>query len=234
VGVLASGLVACGAGTPLPQGDDTGEVIAGVPNIVIREVNLDFGTVALNAIVSDHLVVENTGTGTLTIGAIDAIEPYTTSFSSAISVAAGSTAQVTVRFEPTAYGEYESELTFSSDDPDTPIYVFPVMGMVATDADEDGYDAETAGGEDCEDDDDAIYPGAQEIWYDDIDQDCDGESDYDQDGDGFEWDYYNDDSSSGGGDCQDANDAVYPGQEDTWYDNIDSDCDGQNDWDADG
>jgi hypothetical protein len=37
---------------------------------------------------------------------------------------------------------------------------------------------------DCLDTDGASYPGATEVWYDGVDQDCSGGSDYDADGDG--------------------------------------------------
>jgi hypothetical protein len=46
----------------------------------------------------------------------------------------------------------------------------------------------------------------------------------DVDGDGF----YSDE------DCDDADDQIYPGAEETWYDDIDSDCAGDDDHDADG
>ncbi len=45
---------------------------------------------------------------------------------------------------------------------------------------------------DCNDGEALAYPGAVEIWYDDIDQACDGGDDHDQDGDG-------DPAASGGG-----------------------------------
>ena len=43
---------------------------------------------------------------------------------------------------------------------------------------------------DCDDTDASISPQVMETWYDGIDQNCDGLSDYDQDGDGFacDWD----------------------------------------------
>lgn len=61
-------------------------------------------------------------------------------------------------------------------------------------------------GGDCDDDDDTRYPGAVEIWYDGIDQNCSGTSDFDQDGDGFDARDY------GGDDCDDLNGDVRPGQ----------------------
>ncbi|MCI0498793.1 MAG: putative metal-binding motif-containing protein, partial [Planctomycetales bacterium] len=62
--------------------------------------------------------------------------------------------------------------------------VFAVPAL-ATDADGDGYHSYATGGDDCNDGDASIHPGAAEIWYDDIDQDCDGANDFDQDMDGY-------------------------------------------------
>ena len=53
-------------------------------------------------------------------------------------------------------------------------------------------------GEDCDDDDADINPGETEVWYDGVDSDCDGWSDDDADGDGF--DSYAD---ADGTDCDD-------------------------------
>ncbi|WP_306642165.1 putative metal-binding motif-containing protein [Sanyastnella coralliicola] len=70
---------------------------------------------------------------------------------------------------------------------------------------------------DCDDGDASINPGATEIWYDGIDQNCDGADDFDQDGDGDPSAEY------GGTDCNDLdpntnNDVV------TWF--ADTDMDG--------
>ena len=57
-------------------------------------------------------------------------------------------------------------------------------------------DKPTQGG-DCADEDASVWPGAEDVWYDGVDADCDGWSDYDQDHDGEDhWDY-------GGTDCRD-------------------------------
>ena len=53
------------------------------------------------------------------------------------------------------------------------------------DQDGDGYEALEHGGTDCNDLDTSIRPGAEEIWYDGIDQNCDNANDFDQDGDGL-------------------------------------------------
>ena len=109
------------------------------------------------------------------------------------------------------------------------------------DADEDGYgdDAtayaacagaapgDVAVGGDCNDADAAVFPGAADAWYDGVDSDCAGNSDYDQDGDGV-------DAASGGGlDCNDTDGTAFPSADDAWYDGRDSDCAGNSDYDAD-
>ena len=81
---------------------------------------------------------------------------------------------------------------------------------------------------DCEDNDPAISPEAEEVWYDGIDQDCDGLSDWDADKDGH------DAPEAGGDDCDDDEPGAYPGNTETWYDGIDGDCNGDSDYDADG
>ena len=87
------------------------------------------------------------------------------------------------------------------------------------DADQDGYVV----GRDCNDHDIRVHPGAPEIWYDGIDQDCDGHDD-DQDRDGY----------GRAEDCDDTDDDRYPGAWETWYDGVDSDCSGDTDFDQDG
>ena len=47
----------------------------------------------------------------------------------------------------------------------------------------DGTTLET---QDCDDSDGAVNPDADEVWYDGVDQNCDGKSDFDQDGDGHD------------------------------------------------
>ena len=68
---------------------------------------------------------------------------------------------------------------------------------VDNDADDDGYDSVASGGDDCNDLDPSVNPGAKEVWYDGVDSNCDGASDYDRDGDGHDSDRY------GGDDCDD-------------------------------
>jgi len=146
----------------------------------------------------------------------------------------------------------------------------------AKDRDGDDYQAWQIGGEDCDDGDPAVHPGANEIcadgvdndcdgaidddgigaltWYPDldgdgfgadepvtacaqpdshvedldggvdcnVDQDCDGADDYDQDGDGYRAEAETDD----GTDCDDLVAEVNPGEEEVCGNHRDDDCDG--------
>ncbi len=88
------------------------------------------------------------------------------------------------------------------------------------DGDGDGYPA----GEDCDDGDGAVHPGAVETCGDGRDEDCDGQTDEgcapaDGDGDGYPV----------GEDCDDGDGAVHPGAVETCEDGRDEDCDGQTD-----
>ncbi len=73
---------------------------------------------------------------------------------------------------------------------------------------------------DCDDDDRSVHPGATEIPYDGIDQDCSGADLTDVDGDGYAA------KAAGGDDCDDNNARIHPGAVEINGDFVDNDCDG--------
>jgi hypothetical protein len=110
--------------------------------------------------------------------------------------------------------------------------------VVDCDQDGDGHDAYACEGDDCDDGDATVQPGAQEL-CNGHDDDCDGEDRYlrpwyeDGDGDGYgnvEKDVVECYPPSGyveaGTDCDDANPDVSPGVPELCDNDIDDDCDG--------
>ena len=92
-------------------------------------------------------------------------------------------------------------------------------GFIGIDGDGDGYESEHTGGNDCDDYDATVHPGAVEIQGDNKDNNCNGrynETISDDDGDGFA----NED------DCAPDDESIFPGAEDVAEDGIDQDCDG--------
>ena len=66
-------------------------------------------------------------------------------------------------------------------------------------------------------------------WYDGVDQNCDGASDFDKDGDGEDID-----TITGGTDCDDEDATINTAATEVWYDGVDQDCSGGSDYDQDG
>ena len=126
-----------------------------------------------------------------------------------------------VSYGPQAVDAVQAELRCS--DGSEEILVLELLARTEPDGDQDGAEHPFAGGDDCEDSDPSIYPGATEIWYDGVDQDCDGANDQDQDGDGWPVDK----------DCLDTEPTVNPAATETWYDGVDQDCSGGSDYDQD-
>lgn len=111
------------------------------------------------------------------------------------------------------------------DDEDPP--VDDTEEPVDVDVDDDG-SLGGPDGDDCDDADAAIHPGASDNVGDDLDQNCDGVDGVDVDGDGWA------SPGSGGDDCADDDPAVHPDAEDAWYDGVDANCDRACEYDADG
>jgi hypothetical protein len=85
-----------------------------------------------------------------------------------------------------------------------------------TDIDNDGVNRI----QDCNDNDPSIRPGAREIPNNDVDENCDGISAYDRDGDG-------EFAPAAGNDCNDSNPSIRPGAPEIEGNGIDENCDGK-------
>ena len=234
--IILGGVAVAWAGGCDPTTDDDWETDSGpvaVGNILIEPCEFDFGLVESNSINTKSFKASNVGDGMATITSIETTSPFVISANTPVEVEGGSAYQFSVRFEPSgSFGTFEANVTVASSDKTEPT-VCTVRGEVLSDADGDGYASVESGGDDCDDDDPQVNPGMVEEWYDGIDSDCDGASDFDQDGDGYESEVFNSDPEAGGGDCVDVDPDISPAAEDTWYDGVDSDCGGEDDFDAD-
>jgi hypothetical protein len=215
---------------------DETTVDTGVPKMLVSDPDLDFGRVKLGGSSAASVTINNTGTGTLVVQAftLSVAGEFEVLAEGGLAIPAQGEAGVTIKYIPIDYAADEILLTISTNDPVSPDVEVRLEGAPVTDADEDGFDSLEAGGDDCDDDDARVNPDAEDEWYDGIDSNCDNADDYDQDGDGYQTITYNDEPIANGGDCQDNNPDMYPGADDEWYDGIDSDCDGSNDYDQDG
>lgn len=189
----------------------------------VDQWQVDFGAVALDSTGSDFIRFTNEGAATLDADLF--LDDSGSNFQvmrESFSLGSNESLEIEVRFQPGIHLESSNatlEVVWDQEKQD--LFIF-MNGEAAYDVDGDGGLDVRLGGDDCDDSDDEIYFGATEVWYDGIDSDCDGESDFDKDGDGFE-------REPEGSDCDDDDGERFPGQPDgSALDSrlgLDSDCD---------
>ncbi len=197
--------------------------LVGTTALEVQTDRVDFGAVAYLSRAEEGLEVHNIGAEGTTVEVLVVGEGFGSAESS-FWLGNAERRELTVWYEPIGLERQEGELLLSLGQEQL---VVELVASTNADADGDGHTAEALGGRDCDDTNEAVHPDAIERWYDGLDQDCQGDSDFDADQDGH-------DREPEGDDCDDQDVEVRPGGEETWYDGVDSDCSGGSDFDADG
>jgi hypothetical protein len=213
--------------------DDTGPAGACFESSV---ADVDFGDVSYAELNSSSFTISNPCSEDLVITQIGTESPFQVS-PAYLTLRAGGFATITLYVQATEYGEFTSDISFTTDNTTLGaegVVTIPVRAHTIADVDGDGFETVDAGGTDCDDDDAGVNPDAVDEWYDGVDSNCDGANDYDQDGDGFDAELDDHELPAGTADCNDTSADFYPGAPDEPYDNRDTDCGGGNDWDWDG
>ncbi|MFT5586223.1 MAG: hypothetical protein ACI9VR_003820 [Cognaticolwellia sp.] len=189
------------------------------PGLVAASELLDFGAVSFDARVELPLEVTNPSDRARAVRC--SVPAHFAVEQTPQEIEAGADDVIWLSYGPQALDEVRAELS-CSDGPEL-VLVIDLLAQTEPDGDQDGSEHPIAGGQDCDDNDSSIYPGAPEIWYDGVDQNCDGANDQDQDTDGWTVDK----------DCADTDASVNPAAQETWYDGVDQDCSGGSDYDQD-
>jgi len=88
------------------------------PKIGVTPTSLSFGTVTVGSPASLALTISNTGNSALSVTALTSSNAvFTVTPAAPLSIAAGASTQITVRFSPTAAGAQSGSLTIASNDP---------------------------------------------------------------------------------------------------------------------
>ncbi len=184
---------------------------------------LDFGPVAAGSYAEQSLVLRNLGSVPMELLSLSFSNPLFSSTQAAVSVAAGDSLDLSIRFDAT--DDTREIGTLLLDLGPTPVGVVSLRANSCEDGDAGLYDQDgdgtTSCGGDCADTEPEVHPGVAET-CDGVDSNCDGHVDEgtvcaDDDGDG---------QTEQQGDCNDANASIYPGASEDLSNGIDDDCDG--------
>ena len=191
--------------------------------LAVDTESLDYGAVALDEVETREFTVVNAGHEVMGVDVVVLGRGFTAS-QDRLELLGGESAVLSAWFSPYGRSDANGEVVLEGGDE---VHRVALKGSTDPDGDGDGQEHEELDGDDCDDTDASIHRGADEVWYDDIDQDCLGGDDFDQDGDGWA-------REPEGLDCDDVAAAVNPAAEETWYDGVDQDCAGDDDYDQDG
>ncbi len=202
--------------------------------LVSSPAEVNFGQVVIGQQAVTSLSITNNGEGTATLSepsfggsgaSVFGMESRPWPF----ALASGASLALQVSYSPTAVGDDSATLVFSRDSDGTAEELLQVSlsgtgaPVPGADADGDGYASDQDGGDDCDDTDPNVNPGATEVCGDGVDNDCDGTTDVGADADT--------DGSDSCLDCDDNDINTFPGAAEL-CDGVDNNCDEQIDNDV--
>lgn len=187
------------------------------PDVVVEVESVTFPATPVGETATVTLTLKNRGAADATVS-LSTGAPFDVD-RGALHLGPDSELPIGVRFRPLGHGEVSGTLALLTDGG---LATVPLLGAADPDGDADGHTAEAAGGDDCDDADPAVYPGAPDTCHDGVDADCALNDDDDCDGDGL----------PAGEDCDDDDPAVTPRAQADPENGADDDCDGLVDEDA--
>ena len=178
--ILLCGLTACEARrlviSPVDTGSGTDD--GACPSLYLSSQTLDWQGVSTDGTVPQTLGITNLCSGS---GDLVLVFTLASGSSSAFSYVVGDTTLepgastvLVASFSPDDLELHSATIHVASNDARDQALDIVLAGQAVADADLDGYEAQAVGGDDCNDTDADIHPGAAEIWADGLDNDCDG------------------------------------------------------------
>lgn len=117
--------------------------ILGDPILSVSTENINFGDVPANNSISQTITITNSGTAAM-MGVVNSTAPFylgenpaQNSLTESYYLPAGETMEMMVTFAPTYANNYSANITISSDDPNMPEAIVPVLGTSGTVSNQD-------------------------------------------------------------------------------------------------
>ncbi|MFH1468246.1 MAG: MopE-related protein [Pseudomonadota bacterium] len=160
---------------------DTGGPDAACPHLHVSTGDLSWDDASADGTEPQIVTITNlcAGTAPLVISvSLHASGPEVFGFTlEQASLAPGEGAALEVSFTPLDFDTHAGVIEIASNAEEPSSETVILTANTVPDADGDGADSLAAGGDDCDDRDATVFPGAPERWHDGVDNDCDGLTD---------------------------------------------------------